>query len=410
MKRTSYTDEMLAFAKKVIEEDSLTYAEAAKKLEENFGIKVENVNSFRNALYNRNFRPSTERKPGPKPNTQVVLMPKQKAKPNDPGQEIRDSLASPELEAPIKITYYVPSLPEVFVKSRRMATPQVEDAVLIISDLHCGAMTKTINKMTWPTVIRGLTENVLNVCTHLLGYEIKKLHIWLLGDIVTGEMVFPGQWYETDLSAREQWSMATRELSAMISVYASIFQEVEVSCVPGNHGVSDKRIHPETNFDSFVYKAIEMLIKQKHSNVSFKMTDEFYQLVTVRGWDWILIHGEDLSYGGDPMTAAPKFSDRWQRSVGSHDGIAHGHMHTAISREHNGIHIFGNGTALSNDPYILSKFGVKSSTSQWLFGVSDKRSVTWQYKVSTAPPDLERDEREQKHKRALINKIFSGEK
>ena len=81
----------------------------------------------------------------------------------------------------------VPRIPKLKTSEKLVTRPNKESAVLVLSDLHIGSVTKSRSKDNIHEMFTNLLNNIITVKSYLLGYNIEELYIFILGDILTGE-------------------------------------------------------------------------------------------------------------------------------------------------------------------------------------------------------------------------------
>lgn len=138
-----------------------------------------------------------------------------------------------------------------------------------------------------------------------LGYiEIDALVVNFLGDIVENIIMREGQRRLTQLPVAEQVVTVAYRIAQNIRMAASVFPEVHVGGVSGNHGrvtrkpgVSD----PWDSFDWLVYKFVEALLSNQ-PNVHFKFPRTWYIFYVLYGKHVVYaMHGAQIrSYVGFP--------------------------------------------------------------------------------------------------------------
>lgn len=258
-----------------------------------------------------------------------------------------------------------------------------EDAVLIISDLHVGVKTTIVNKDKWESIFKTLQESVLRLLGHVLGgVEIETLHIFLLGDVVTGETLFPAQAFRIDMTMMEQLGVFVRNMGAFLeSLQAAFLGNIEVHCVDGNHGRVSRFSAEETNWDHLAYEMLKLSVAE-HKKITIDIADEFYKLVEIKGHRYMLTHGDSIiSYQNIPLYGAIQAMMRWQMSAEPHDVLCLGHFHTSNMMQWNDCTVIMNGTTSIGDEWLQKNLKMKADPHFWLFGVSEKRPITWQYRV-----------------------------
>src|SRR5690606_3245952 len=106
------------------------------------------------------------------------------------------------------------------------------------------------------------TERLVNI--QRSDHPVRKLRVWMLGDIIEGELIFPGQPHLIDSSLYRQVTVDGPRICAnYLRRMLALFEEVEVVCVIGNHGRlggrASRDYNPETNADRMLYRILQMM-------------------------------------------------------------------------------------------------------------------------------------------------------
>ena len=101
--------------------------------------------------------------------------------------------------------------------------------------------------------------------------------MFAVGDIIEGELIFPGQEHTIDSSLYSQVTVdAPRILTQFFDILLANFKEVEVHWVIGNHGHlggrNRKNYHPDSNADRMLGKIMDM-IYAKEKRIKFTIHD-----------------------------------------------------------------------------------------------------------------------------------------
>jgi hypothetical protein len=149
-------------------------------------------------------------------------------------------------------------------------------AVLILSDWQLGELvdeteTGGMNSYSWAQAVKRcgrLVEAVIgNLENQMRAYRIDRLVIAVLGDIVEGHDIFNGQPWSLDKDAAMQSvdgaDLMASVLTAVVEPFLPHGLQVDIYCVPGNHGKPGGRKAGQTpvtfSFDLLLY---EMLRRQ----------------------------------------------------------------------------------------------------------------------------------------------------
>jgi len=258
-----------------------------------------------------------------------------------------------------------------------------EDVILFISDMHVGARNDLISKDSWEGIFKTLLDNVLKLLSRVeVSVSIEAINIYMLGDIITGETKFPGQAFEIDMTVNEQINVFVHNMKVFLEALSTGFGvPIRVFCVAGNHGTVSRFGAKETNWDRTAYEMLKWAVKEDE-HIEVHSAKGFYQMVELRGWRYLLTHGDSINmYQNIPLYGAIQASMRWAGSIGRHDVLCMGHFHQSTMMQWNDTTILINGTTYVGDEFSLGKLKLKPGAMFWMFGSSDKRPITWQYRV-----------------------------
>ena len=258
---------------------------------------------------------------------------------------------------------------------------QAETAVLTMSDIHYGKHTKTFN----PDVCKRRLDRIgvkLGRIRELLGeYEINQLVVMLLGDANDGNDIFATQAHEQAITNVEQqaWELSDY-LAGWLKNQKEIWPSIRVECVPGNHGRS-KGSAEAANWDFVMYRYLKMKAKQ-YARVGYG-EGEWLRKVAIRGHQYVLFHGHDVrSFSGIPFYGLLLRMTRWMSTkLAPFDLALVGHFHTSGTWRINNMRLVLSGTMVSDDDWAMRILGWESATEWSLFGVSNKRPITWQFPI-----------------------------
>ena len=197
------------------------------------------------------------------------------------------------------------------------------EAILCIADPHMEEVVdpnETEGMMEWnfPRFLNAewcLIQKTLDIVNHVRSAsKVKKLHVFHLGDYVTGEIhpdvYFTNQFYlpEAMVLAPFYWAQGIRQLSAH-------FDEIINTCVPGNHGRLDvKPTSKRTvgrNWDTAVYMNTAVQTRNLE-NVIWNIPKSPKTVVNVNDWYFLLQHGDQVpGHGG----RVPYYGQASQRSA-----------------------------------------------------------------------------------------------
>lgn len=285
--------------------------------------------------------------------------------------------------------------PDFTPPKRDRRTKDEEVAIAVLSDWQLGKETTTYNSEVCKDRIKYYCEKVQRLVElQRLDHPVKKLAIFMVGDMIEGELIFPGQAHEIDSSLYRQVSIDGPEIiMGLVHWAAEVFQEVEIWAVPGNHGYlggrSRREMNPESNGDRMLYQFCKQLTETSEvDNVTWNVTDDWFDVADLgEGCRFFLLHGDDVrGYQGIPWYG-------WQRKimgVGSlerifpdmaYDHMIGGHFHTPVSIYINGRRLWINASTESHNPYAARQLSAAGEPAQWLLFAKPGRGVTAEYLV-----------------------------
>ena len=158
----------------------------------------------------------------------------------------------------------------------------------------------------------------------------------MLGDMVEGMGIFEGQAQHTDQDLYNQVFELAELIIWILREYLYLFEEIEVSAIGGNHGrVGKKGENPHfVNWDVYLYKYIEARL-QNYKQIKFNIPLSWWYLDAVQGWDFLLLHGEDIKgWNGLPYYGIDRADAKWTKLLSSkgksYTYMELGHFHSAF--------------------------------------------------------------------------------
>jgi hypothetical protein len=264
-----------------------------------------------------------------------------------------------------------------------------ETAILILSDWQLGKITPTYNSEVCADRIVKLADKVQRlVDIQRKAHPVKELRIYLLGDLIEGEDIFPGQAHLVDASLYNQVFHGGEILAGLVRKLSGDFERVRVVGVIGNHGRLGRKgtFHPESNADAMMYRIASMLVKEQ-ANVEWVETlskgeRAWFATDEVKGKTWFLFHGDQVSGGfaGFPWYGFGKKLQGWNMTVARFDYSAAGHFHTPTRMYLNGITHWSGGSTESSNTYAQEQLAAAGEPCQWLL-FQHESGVTAEYLV-----------------------------
>lgn len=262
---------------------------------------------------------------------------------------------------------------------------QKESACLFISDIHYGKKTSTFNAKVCAQRFNALGKRLARIRDLLAGYDFDELVIAIAGDANDGTDIYPTQTHHQDESDVQKQA---KDLSKLIANLArsqlDIWDNVRIECVPGNHGRGGWRAHEAANWDITTYNYTEFLLENDGIPVNQNAEgDPFIRKFQVRKHNYLLYHGHAIrSYGNIPWYGMMLRVVRWSISkLAPFEVAMMGHFHTCGLWPINNVDVMIAGTMVTDDDWSLQTFGLEAVPKWWLFGISDSRPITWQYRL-----------------------------
>lgn len=267
-----------------------------------------------------------------------------------------------------------------------------ETAVVVFADWQMGKVTPDYNTNVLEERIERYTEKLLEITEiQRMDHEVNDLHIWLLGDIVEGEEIFPGQSHLIDSGLYRQVAVnGPRILGNFVKTALENFNHVHITGVIGNHGAvggrARKQHDPETNMDRMLYKIIELIVGDDE-RVTFNIPDgvgerNWYAVDTIGNYSSLLIHG-------DQMPAPNAFHGYYKKIMGWKDGaipehfddVFMGHYHQQFKMTIGSSMLRISGSPESYNTYAQEYFSSMSRPCQHLMFVHPENGITSEYSI-----------------------------
>ena len=285
------------------------------------------------------------------------------------------------------------TLPKVVAPPRDGRKKAGEVAVVLLSDWQLAKVTPTYNSQVCEARIATLAKKVRElVAIQRADHPVRELRLYCLGDLVEGELVFPGQQHLIDASLYKQvMSDGPRILAGLVRTLAADFEKVRVVGVIGNHGALGGRArrdyHPETNADAMMME-VARLVCADLPNLEWEPCiapgeRRWYATDAVGQHRFFLFHGDQVKggFGGFPWYGFGKKLLGWNLSVEQFNYAVGGHFHTPVRMYLNGLVYWGNGSTESDNTYAQEGLAASGEPSQWLLFVHPEVGVTAEYLV-----------------------------
>ncbi len=264
--------------------------------------------------------------------------------------------------------------------------------VLELSDVQAGTLitresTGGLNEFNWEILCQyfdNLFIGIQEVTSALQkSTTITTLHIHMLGDIVEGSQIFPGQEQHICKDLFHQAMGSVQLIEDFLVKCLSLYQKIHITAVCGNHGrVGKKGENPHwVNWDRIVYEFIKREMV-KYPQITWKMDDSWWQIDEIFGYKFYLTHGDDIRgwagipyYGVDRSaqreTELLRLSNEW------YDYFMIGHLHTPSIIPGVASTKFINGCFPGGTIFSMKNMGIASRPQQWLLVVHPKWGITY---------------------------------
>lgn len=268
------------------------------------------------------------------------------------------------------------------LRERRRNTGEV--AVAVCSDWHYGAITPDFNSEVAEQRIRTLAGKIRTLTAiQRADHPVRHLRVWMLGDMVAGENIFPGQAWEIDASVIDQSFGVARVIRDFLGELSGDFESIHVVGLPGNHGrlgTKHNPYHPDSNADRVAYlAAMEATARIPNIGWTIASTEggESGRILVDRIGQYacLLTHG-DLFRGGNSFAGLPYYSFaskalKWRDmslagQMPPFTDLACGHWHRTVSVEIGTMTLRVCGTLQTFDPFSRETIAAATRPAQYL--------------------------------------------
>jgi len=301
----------------------------------------------------------------------------------------------------------LPRLPKLsHVRTRRTKPKKAEAAVAVWGDFHIGAWvdpesTASLCQYSWAIFkerFRTLVEVTIRL-GELKAGDVNTLWILLNGDMVDGANIYPGHAYNKDraLSTIDQAVDGAAVVSEGIYRLSMEYKNVNILCVPGNHGrIGNKGELPyNDNLDYLFYRILALRLKE-NKRVNMSISTSPWAAVNIEGNNFVCAHGDQIHgsmgipfYGG--ARAAGRIATLTEIPL---HALILGHHHNIGSFDVNDTEVIFNGSMVGGSDLSTNRMFLASTPKQYLmhvhkkYGITDKRII----KLGARPRLQERED------------------
>jgi hypothetical protein len=249
---------------------------------------------------------------------------------------------------------------------------KAEVALVHATDWQLGKKTVSFGIGTLASRMEQFTEKVMSLTEiQRAHHPVKDCVLLFGGDMVEGIGIFPGQAYEVEAHLFDQLFEASRIMETMVRSLAGFFDKVHVVCEFGNHGRLGRKgdMPAGDNIDRMAYRITSERTADL-KNVTWQMSGDWYQIVTIGNYKALLVHGDEInSFGGNtPAFGILRKVNAWSTGVvEDFQDCYMGHWHTPMSLTMaNAGRIFVTGSPESHNEYARAFIAAVGQPSQRL--------------------------------------------
>ena len=272
-----------------------------------------------------------------------------------------------------------------------------ETAVITFSDLQLGQVTASYNSEIAEQRVQQYADKIIRL-TELqrASHPIRRAKLYLLGDLIEGELIVPSHPHQVDSSLYAQVALnGPRILVDFIRRMLETFEGLDIVSVPGNHGdvggASRKQYNPETNFDRMLSVIVKQLFDSAgETRLTWNIPagygqSSFYAVDYVGDIGFMIWHGHQAR-----RTSSSSHLPFYKLVMGWRSGAIRepfqvsicGHHHTPTYLTMNSVQHYINGTFASDSEYAIERLASNSRAAQWLLFAAPGRGVTASYLVT----------------------------
>lgn len=277
-------------------------------------------------------------------------------------------------------------------------TPEV--AIALLSDMQTGKVTPDYNSDVCRERVMRYAEKIVSIANiQRADHPVNHIVVPLLGDVVEGVDVFPGQqWLLDSTLYRQIFETTPTIIIDFLRHLLANFDTVTVEAVQGNHGRIGRKgvFGPEDNSDRMVYKLVSMLMKDE-PRLTFNMADPrgeraWFKIMHVGNYSAMLIHGDQIRGSmGFPWYGLGKKVNSWASGGLGNDengeqltfqDIYTAHYHQLALVPLNKRNAYANGSTESTNTFASEMLAAQGDPSQWLlFCEPNEGVITGSYAV-----------------------------
>ena len=278
-------------------------------------------------------------------------------------------------------------------------TTSEEIAIAVLSDIQLAKITPDYNTEVAERRVIAYAEKVVELANvQRKAHPIRKCAVFAAGDIIEGELIFPGQSHLIDSSLYKQATLdGPRIMTQFFDILLANFEEVDVTWVIGNHGHlggrNRKDYHPDSNADRMLGRIMSMIYRDE-KRIKWTIPDStgdnhWFSIANLgKKCKFFIWHGDNVrGFSGFPWYGFGKKLQGWKTLAANglmpdFDYAIAGHFHTPTTMYLNDIRLWVNGSTESYNTYALEQLASMGRPCQWLLFCKPNTGVTAEYLVN----------------------------
>lgn len=299
----------------------------------------------------------------------------------------------------VKNNLHLIDIPKVKAPKKDTRKSKEEIAIALLSDIQLAKVTPDYNSDIAEQRVLYYADKICDIARiQRKAHPVKKIAVFALGDIVEGELIFPGQEHLIDSSLYRQVTIdGPRIMIGFLNKLLSEFEEVQCHFVIGNHGAlggkSRRSYNPETNADRMLYKIVEMSF-QHEKRISFSIPEgegerNWYEVANLGDrLKFMLFHGDQVrGFGGFPWYGFGKKILGWKalasaKMMKDFNYACCGHYHTPNTQYINDVRLWVNGSTESYNTFAQEQLASMGRPCQYLLFGKAGSGVTSEYLIN----------------------------
>ena len=273
-----------------------------------------------------------------------------------------------------------------------------EKAIILVSDLQLAKVTPTYNSEICERRMETYAESIRRIVgIQRADHPVRDARVYILGDVLEGELIFPHQAHQIDSGLYTQLMIdGPRICINFLRTLLTIFRQIHVVCVPGNHGELGgpvrRAYNPETNADRMLYRHIQIALANEPRlswQIAYGQNESAWYAVDYpfppsREHGNFMFHGQQIPNVGSASvgTIARRI---WGYSSGGvvepFENVFFAHWHTPKYIPLNNIEVFCNGSTESTNIYAQERFSAIGQPIQLLTFQHPTHGITAHYWV-----------------------------